>query len=116
MALVKLTKRAVDACKSEGKRHTVWDTEVAGFGLRVTPSGERSYVLKYRHSGQQRWFNIGRHGSPWTPEMARREAQRLLGEVTRGIDPASDKQADRDLRGRCQWQEYLHASCVCAST
>ena len=96
MALVKLTKRAVDACKSEGKRHTVWDTEVAGFGLRVTPSGERSYVLKYRYSGRQRWFTIGRHGSPWTPEMARREAQRLLGEVTRGIDPASDKQTDRE--------------------
>jgi len=52
MALVKLTKRAVDACKSEGKRQTVWDTDVAGFGLRVTPSGQRSYVLKYRYAGQ----------------------------------------------------------------
>ena len=96
MALIKLTKRAVDACKAEGTRYTAWDTEVAGFGLRVTPAGERSYVLKYRCSGQQRWFTIGRHGSPWTPEMARRQAQRLLGEVTRGVDPASDKQADRE--------------------
>jgi integrase len=34
---------------------------------------------------------IGRHGSPWTPDTARREARRLLGLVAEGTDPAAAK-------------------------
>ena len=44
----------------------------------------------------QRWFTIGRHGSPWTPESARRQAFRILGDVARGIDPALQKQGGRE--------------------
>src|SRR5277367_2537721 len=49
----------------------LWDAEVKGFGLRVMPSGTRTYLLKYRAGARQRWFTIGQHGSPWTAEMAR---------------------------------------------
>jgi integrase len=104
MPTVKLTKRTVDAQEPQATRFTVWDTEISGFGLRVTPNGERTYVLKYRLAGQQRWFTIGRHGSPWTPEMARSEARRLLGEVAKGLDPAEKKSVDRNaltLAGLC---------------
>jgi integrase len=53
-------------------------------------------VLKYRtDDGRQRWFTIGRHGSPWTPELARREAHRLLGEIAGGNDPAASKLENR---------------------
>jgi integrase len=95
MPQIKLTKRNVDSLKPATDRFTAWDTDVSGFGLRVTPSGERVYVLKYRVAGEQRWFTIGRHGSPWTPDSARREAVRLLGEVARGLDPAEKRGADR---------------------
>ncbi len=95
MPTAKLTKRRIDEAKPIAKRTVLWDSEVHGFGLRVTPAGERTYVLKYRHRGGQRWFSIGRHGSPWTLEQARKEAQRLLGEVARGDDPAATKGADR---------------------
>ena len=81
----KLTKRAIDGLKPAAERYTVWHTDVSGFELRVAPAGERVYVLKYRVDGQQRWYTIGRHGSPWTPEMARREAVQLLGDVARGV-------------------------------
>jgi len=55
-----------------------------------------AYVLHYRtEEGRQRWYTIGRHGSPWTPETARAEAQRLLGEVRRGLDPAASRQSKR---------------------
>ena len=37
----------------------------------------------------------GRHGSPWTPKEARIEAQRLLGEIARGTDPAEKRRGDR---------------------
>jgi integrase len=43
----------------------------------------------------KRRMTIGKHGSPWTPEMARAEAKRLLSEVAAGRDPAMARQADR---------------------
>jgi hypothetical protein len=44
-----------------------------------------------RIAGRQRWITIGRHGSPWTPETARREALRLLGLRAVGKDPATER-------------------------
>ena len=76
---------------------TIWDGAVAGFGARRQRSALPSYILLYRTSeGRQRWHTIGRHGSPWTPQTALSHlAQRLLGEVKRGGDPAAAKQARR---------------------
>lgn len=87
----KLTLRTVKALSSGPKREIYWDSELTGFGLRVMPSGAKVYFLKYRSLGRQRWFRIGRHGDPWTPEAARNEATRLLGEVAGGIDPAAGR-------------------------
>jgi integrase len=76
---------------------TVWDRSLAGFGARRQKSNAISYVLFYRtKDGRQRWFTIGRHGSPWTPETARLEARRLLGEVANNTDPSADKRAKRN--------------------
>jgi integrase len=72
-----------------------WDTAVAGFGAR-RQRGAVTYILKYRTAAaRQRWHAIGRHGAPWTPDTAREEARRLLGEVAKGRDPAADKRAAR---------------------
>lgn len=79
----KISKRAVDAI-DEG---ILWDTELRGFGVRARSAG-KTYVLKFRIDGKQRWHTLGRHGSPWTPELARREAKRILGEVAVGRAPA----------------------------
>jgi Arm DNA-binding domain len=46
--------------------------------------------------GRQRRFTIGRHGAPWTPETAREEGRRLLGEIVGGADPAADKREARE--------------------
>jgi integrase len=78
--------------------HTIWDSAVAGFGAR-RQVGAVSYVLFYRTAeGRQRWYTIGRHGSPWTPDEARHEAKRLLGSVANGLDPAGVKRAKRSAR------------------
>ena len=75
---------------------TVWDSSVAGFGIRRQQSEAVAYILRYRtQEGRQRWMTIGRHGSPWLPKDAREEARRLLGEVAKGHDPASLKAAKR---------------------
>ena len=43
----------------------------------------------------------GKHGSPWTPELACREAKRILGLVAEGKDPADKKQKDRSAPTIC---------------
>jgi hypothetical protein len=91
----KLTKRTIDALEPAPARFTLWDTELIGFGLRVNSVGQKVYVIKYRFNGRQRWYTIGRHGSPWTPELARKEAFRLLGEVAQGQDPSEKRSLDR---------------------
>jgi hypothetical protein len=95
MAVVSLTKREVDAAKPSEIEWCLWDAHLTGFGLRVRPSGVKTYVIRYRAGeGRQapvRRYTIGKHGSPWTPEQARREAQRILGEVAAGKDPAKQR-------------------------
>ncbi len=78
------------------ENETVWDSAVPGFGARRQRSKRIAYVLLYRtREGRQRWHTIGRHGAPWTPDTARDEARRVLGEVVHGGDPAADKQKAR---------------------
>ena len=75
---------------------TLWDSAVAGFGVRRQKGTAVSYILKFRtKQGRQRWLTIGRHGSPWTPEQAREEAKRILGEVVIGEDPSVAKSEQR---------------------
>lgn len=89
MASLKITKRNVDAAPTPvGNDAYYWDTDLRGFGLRVTPRGVRSYVVQYRMPGlAARRMTIGVHGSPWTPEKARDRAEAILFNVKRGDDP-----------------------------
>jgi integrase len=72
----RLTKTYIDAQTQPGY---YYDTEVGRFAVRVRPSGGRHYVLRLNVDGRQRWYRIGKHGDPWTVEMARAEARRVLG-------------------------------------
>lgn len=96
MAAAKITKTAVDRAAEPG---FLWDTEVKGFGLRVSDKGSKSYVFAYRMGGREsakRRFTIGKHGS-LTPDQARAEAKRLALCVAQGVDPAeADKQRRRE--------------------
>ena len=59
----KLTKRLVDAARPKDKDCVLWDNVVTGFGLKVTPTGSKTYILYYRsESGRQRRPTIGKHG------------------------------------------------------
>jgi integrase len=98
----KITKRSVDGLKPAvgGAEAMLWDIELKGFGVRMQRGGAKSYVLHYRAGAGRgaplRKLTIGRHGSPWTPETARREAKRLLGLIEGGADPAADKLSRKD--------------------
>lgn len=87
----KLTKRSGDAFRPAAKRYTVWDIDVSGFGLRVTPAGQQVYVVKYRTGGQQRrsaWVAVDARDGP------QRSATPSRG-ITQGIDPSEKRKTDR---------------------
>ncbi|MDK2768142.1 MAG: tyrosine-type recombinase/integrase [Sphingomonas sp.] len=92
---IRITKRIVDSLSADGTDRFLWDSDVHGFGLRISQAGKLTYVLQYRFEGRQRRFKIGSHGSPWTPETARSEAQSLLGKIVDGIDPQQEKINER---------------------
>ena len=94
--MAKVTKRTVDALKPEvGQDVLLWDDELPGFGVRVRPSGSKSYFVKYRTaSGRQRWLTLGRHG-PLTPELARKRALREKAAVSDGADPSGERRKGR---------------------
>ena len=80
----------------------LWDADLSGFGLKITPAGRKVYLIQYRLGGRRgrtRRITIGHHGE-LTPITARMEAKRLLGQVALGRDPASDRdkaRADKSL-------------------
>jgi integrase len=87
----------VDVVVPGEKDVMIWDRQVAGFGLKVTPTGKRTYLVQYRMGGRgspTRRYTIGAHGI-FTVDQARDEARRLLTQVRQGIDPMEEKQAAR---------------------
>src|SRR5919206_456722 len=93
MAVQRITKVVVDRL---APGETVWDEDVRGFGVR-RQRRDATYVLKVRIGGQQRFFTIGRHGAPWAPDEARKEARRLLGEIAAGNDPAATRDSKKAI-------------------
>ncbi len=66
MATAKITKRSVDALKP-GERDTyLWDTGLAGFGVKCTRTGHKVYLVQYRTGGRgspTRRITLGKHGT-----------------------------------------------------
>src|SRR5271169_375880 len=110
----KITKRSVDALRptEQGREAVLWDAELKGFGVRVQRGSVKSYILHYRmgagRGASLRKLTIGKHGSPWTPEMARAEAKRLLAIVAQGKDPAATKRESLTVGQLCE--RYLDAA------
>jgi integrase len=96
----KITIGSVKAlAAATGKEALLRDTLLAGFEVRLRPGGTPVYTVRYRagngRAAPMRRVTIGKHGSPWTPETARAEARRLLGQVAHGKDPARDKTEEK---------------------
>lgn len=92
----KLTKRFVESIPPHEKDELLlWDSELKGFGIRVFPTGRRTYFVQYRNQfGSTRRKKIGVHGHI-TADQAREEAKRLLGDVAKGKDPSQDHQNEK---------------------
>ncbi|WP_157182137.1 tyrosine-type recombinase/integrase [Methylobacterium sp. WSM2598] len=100
MAKAKLTKRVVDDLKPADRPFVVYDTELTGFGVRVAPSGSKTFLIEYRPGAGGRGvrsvrLSLGPYGV-LTPEEARRLAREKLATARSGKDPAAERRAARE--------------------
>jgi integrase len=110
VASARITKRAVDALEAGPSDAFLWDVDVKGFGIKVTPKGTKSYLLQYRLGGRgtrTRRYTIGTHGSPWTPDQARQRAGELLLDVRRGVDPLDAERARETQKVELGFSAYV---------
>lgn len=105
--VTRISKRTVDAAKPEADTYRLWDSELKGFGLKVSPRGVKTYFVWYRvgegRTAQRREFTLGRHGV-LEPEAARTEAIEALGAARRKEDPQAARvraRGELDIAALC---------------
>ena len=105
MAKQKLTKSVVERLIPASTDYFAWDAELPGFGVRVKPSGIKSYIVQYRNrkTGASRRKTIGQHGPLLTFHKARERARIILADALNGNDPVAD---DRAVRATPTMKEF----------
>ena len=92
---MKITKMFVDKLTPPEKGQVFYrDDQLKGFGIRVTPGNVKSFIIEKRVRGQVKRFTVGRYPE-LTVEMARKEAQKVLGKIATGIDPVAESKESR---------------------
>ncbi|WP_374765325.1 tyrosine-type recombinase/integrase [Yunchengibacter salinarum] len=87
---MKLLKKTIDATGPGQRDKILWDGSLQGFGLRVKPSGVKSFIIQYRNAeNRSRRKTLGRYGR-LTLDEARAIARKELAEVAAGRDPRQD--------------------------
>jgi integrase len=95
MPHVKLIARTIDALPTPAQGQIdYWDAQTPGFGVRVTPTGRKSWVVMYRHMGRLRRHTLGTYPALGLADARQRGRQALRG-VFDGVDPAATKLAAR---------------------
>jgi integrase len=91
----KLTKAIIVGAEPKSKEYFIWDTEVRNLGVRVQPSGRKTFVYQYRFNRRSRRFLIG-PADVLPLAFARDLAREAVVAVSRGIDPAEQREAARN--------------------
>ncbi len=110
----KITRRTIDATKPDPERDIfLWDDAVSGFGLRIKPSGVKSYLIQYRNrEGRSRRYTFPNQ-SGMTPDEARKKAEELFVLIRQGRDPASERDAQKDEPTFAEFTKRFLAEYVC---
>lgn len=90
-----LTERIVRDAKPDGKAHTVWDGNIAGFGMQITQSGKKNYVLRYTVAGRRRQAILARCSETSLKaarEMAGAELARIRNEGSGPLERRRNEQ------------------------
>ena len=94
----RLTKRLIDSTSPDPKKEIrLWDDDPRGLGVRIKPSGAKSFFVQYRspEDFKKRRFTLGRYGSQ-TLQQARINARKELGRVADKVDPVLEKRRIRE--------------------
>lgn len=87
------TKTVIEALETPAKSAALhFFTEPSGFGIRVTPTGKRTFFFQYRWAGKTRKPSLGRYGDV-TPKQAQKLAREYVGKLSRGEDPQAERDA-----------------------
>ena len=101
MPVARLTKRVVDTIKPDDRPVIYYDSELKGFGLKVSPAGARTWCVEYRPGARGRSVSKRRmvlgSASTLTPDQARNAARDVLARVALGEDPAASRSAAREM-------------------
>lgn len=93
----KITKSLIDKTAAGEADVFIWDDELKGFGVRIQPSGTKTYMVRYRtQGGIQRKQKLGRT-SDFPPDKARDLARKVFTQVAEGKDPMNERRADVSL-------------------
>lgn len=96
--VAQIGRRSVEAAKAEAATYRLWDTDLKGFGLKVSPHAVKTYFVWYRagegRSAARREYTVARHGE-MTPDEARDEAAKVLARVRLGEDPQAKRHRAR---------------------
>ena len=93
MPRVKFTKTAIDALPVPKSDTVYWDAAAPGFGVKVTPTGHKVFIVLYRTGGagsKLRKYTIGPYGR-MTLHQARVAAQKVFAARLEGRDPAAER-------------------------
>ncbi|MCX7012122.1 MAG: site-specific integrase [Candidatus Sumerlaeota bacterium] len=91
----RITKRLLDAVKPAEKDFVIWDEDLTGFHVKVTPKGRKTFLVFYRAAnGTPRRPSIGTY-PPMPPDEARREASAILLAAQHGTDYSEAKRIER---------------------
>jgi integrase len=93
---VRITKAHVDTLAPGIDKDQAFlrDSELKGFGVRVTRNGVKTFIFEKRIKGRVRRQKLGRYPE-LTVEQARKQAQVLAGQIAQGIDPIAVREAER---------------------
>jgi integrase len=95
LSRTKLTAQTVADARPEQVERVEWDASLPGFGLRIQPTGRKTFIVKYRvgkgRGARQGKMSLGEPGRPLTVSEARTEAARILAAAKLGNDPAEGR-------------------------
>lgn len=99
-----LTEETVATAPPRAVEYTIWSEIPHGFGLRIRPSGARSYIVMFRIKGNKRQYKLtlGKVGD-FPLELARKLARETQIEASVGNDP-------RPMHKRGQLLRQVHQS------